>query len=118
MADPKQAVQAWYAERLRKYYTRGYRAYVLGKEKGDRHNELGRSAAYVPPEGHGGLPGEVCAAHAFYRDHFEETDLGSARVWRFAVRKKNGEAVLGRPPRAGSGPRYPGEVANSPLGAS
>lgn len=92
MADPKQAIQDWYTGRLQKYYAKRYRAYVLGKKE-DKHNELGRSAAYVPREEHGGLPSEVRAAHTFYWNHFEETDLGSARVWRFAVRKKTYYAV-------------------------
>jgi hypothetical protein len=94
MADPKQAIQDWYSEQLRKYYARRYRAYVRGKEKDDQSNELGRSAAFVPRKEHRGLPGEVRTAHAFYWKHFEETDLGSARVWRFVVRKKTYYAVL------------------------
>src|SRR5207244_1763945 len=86
--------QDWYAQQLEKYHARRYRAYVLDKETADRSNELGRSAARVPKTGYRDLPEEVRAAHAFYRTHFEETDLGSAQVWRFTLRRKTCYAVL------------------------
>ncbi len=88
MADPRQTIEAWYTERLRHYYTQRYRDYVRGKDQDDKDNELGRSAADLPRSKHRGLPADVRAAHTFYWDHFEETDLGSARVWRFALGKK------------------------------
>lgn len=94
MADPKQTIQDWYTEQLHKYYDERYRSYISGAEEEDKSNELGRSAVYLPREEHEGLPDEVREAYAFYRKHFTEEDIGSARIWRFPVRKKTYYAVL------------------------
>ena len=94
MDDPRQAIQGRYTEQLQKYYAQRYRAYALNEEAEDPSNELGRSAVPIPRKDLSELPAEVHAAHAFYWNHFEQEDIGSARVWRFAVRRKTFYAVM------------------------
>jgi hypothetical protein len=87
MADASQAIQDWYTRRLQEYFSRRYRAYLRGKETKGKYNELGRSATWIKRADHGQLPEEVRAAHGYYRKHFEETDLGSAGVYRVSANR-------------------------------
>jgi hypothetical protein len=88
MADSSQAIQDWYTRQLHKYFSRRYRAYLRDDSREQKYNELGRSATYVERADHGQLPEEVRGAHAYYWKHFEETDLGSARVYRALANRK------------------------------
>ena len=87
-ADPARVVRGWYSERLKKYFARRYRAYVFGKDRDVGHTELGRAAVALGPDERDRLPDEVRAARQFYAKHFEDEDLGSARVYRAGVRRK------------------------------
>lgn len=78
MADPTTVIRDWYVNRLREHYAARYRAYLSGGEGPDSSAELGDGA--TRPE-LASLPPAAQEAYQFYRRHFEETDLGSARQY-------------------------------------
>ncbi len=94
MATSSKTIQDWYAALLKEYYGQRYRAY-LGSQKGGKDpeelypksTELGPQAIRVSREDVGKVPEEVREAYAFYYQHFEEADIGSARVYRVPAGK-------------------------------
>ena len=86
MAKGSKTIQQWYTDRLKEYYTQYYRA-TLEEEEEDpdelfpRETELSPAATRVAREDRDQLPAEVAEAYDYYWKHFEEADIGSARVY-------------------------------------
>jgi hypothetical protein len=100
MAGSSKAVQDWYAARLKEYYSQRYRAYLASSETGEddaelypQETELSPSASRLTREERDRLPVEVREAYDFYWKHFEEADIGSARVYRVPADRKATYAV-------------------------
>jgi hypothetical protein len=81
MAEANQAVQEWYANQLKEFFLEQYRSGREGTNTGETHppseRELGSSATRVNPAA---LPEPVRQAHEFYKQHFEDADIGWARA--------------------------------------
>jgi len=90
MAISSRSVQEWYANRLRDYLTAYARASLAfdkgaGNDPGQvcpRDTELSPSAARADRSK---LPQEVREAYEFYKKHFEDRDIGSARDYVVAL---------------------------------
>jgi len=79
MAGSNKAIQDWYANRLRDYLAAVYRIVEEGGDPGETHpkdSELGPSAKRAD---RAKLPPAVREAYEFYKTHFEDADIGSAR---------------------------------------
>jgi hypothetical protein len=79
MAGSSKAIQDWYANRLREYHAAIYRASQGASDPGVTHpvdTELSPSAARAD---RAKLPRTVREAYEFYKHHFEDGDIGSAR---------------------------------------
>src|SRR5262249_220251 len=97
MAKSSKSVQDWFTKRLQEFYTQRYRAYLELDEAEDaegpetvyaRDNELSTSAVRVPRADSDKLPDEVRAAYDYYWKHFEQEDIGFARVYKVSAGKK------------------------------
>lgn len=90
------AILDWYAHRLQQHYARNYQALLEGEEGEGEQHELSTPPDLVPHDEYDQLPESVRASQAYYSQHFEQTDLGCARVYRvragskptFAIRVK------------------------------
>jgi hypothetical protein len=100
MAGSGKTIQDWYTARLKEYHSQYYRAYQASGETGEdptemylRDTELSPSASRLTREDREQLPDAVREAYDFYWKHFEEADIGSARVYRVPAGKKEAFAV-------------------------
>ena len=79
MAGSSKTIQDWYANRLREYHAAVYRAYKRGDDARESYpvdTELSPSATRAD---RAKLPKTVREAYEFYKKHFEDADIGSAR---------------------------------------
>lgn len=93
MASSSKSIQDWYANQLREYHAAVYRDYQAGRDTGEAHPadaELGPSAARADRTE---LPAAVREAYDFYKMHFEDADIGSARGYVVPVAGKKTYAV-------------------------
>jgi hypothetical protein len=98
MATDSKPIQDWYANQLHGFYLASYRAF-LARNAGESdvasspESELGPSAVQIPREEVAKLPARVREAYEFYWQHFEDADIGSARVYRVTASRKQTYAV-------------------------
>jgi hypothetical protein len=100
VARSSKTIQDWYAARLKEYYSQRYRAYLAFSETGEDAAEkyppdieLSPLAGRLTREDRERLPDAVREAYDFYWKHFENEDIGSARVYRVPAGKKETFAV-------------------------
>jgi hypothetical protein len=93
MAGPSKAIKDWYANRLREYHAAVYRASQGAGDPGATHpvdTELSPTATRAD---RAKLPETVREAYAFYKRHFEDADIGSARDYIVPVAGKTTYAI-------------------------
>jgi hypothetical protein len=95
MPKSSKTIQDWYDARLREYHSQLYAAELAFPKTGadptelyPRETELSLAARRVPRMESTRLPDEVREAYDFYWHHFEEADIGSARVYRVPSGRK------------------------------
>ena len=98
MGTSSEAVRDWYTNQLREHLVASYRAArAFDRGEGDdpesvcpRDTELGPSATRAE---RAGLPQEVREAYEFYKGHFEDADIGSARDYVVSAGGKKTYAI-------------------------
>jgi hypothetical protein len=97
VAKNDQAIQKWYTNRLREYYSQYYRASISEDEDAEdpeelypKSTELGRSLKQPDP---GTLPPAVQEAYQHYKKHVMDEDWGTVRVYHVRAGKTGTYAV-------------------------